>query len=341
MKILKRSFPYIIAEMSANHAGNLNTALEITQQAYAAGANCLKTQTYTADSLTIDCQKESFQIKNGLWKSQYLYQLYKDASTPWEWQPIIKKKCDELGMDFLSTPFDTTGVDFLEELGVSAYKIASFEIVDLPLIEYVAAKGKTMFLSCGMATVDEIWDAIHTCEKVGNTDIFLLKCCSEYPAKNSNMHLSTIKDMQEIFRYPVGLSDHSIGSLSSIIACSLDACVIEKHFCLSRKQNTPDSAFSMEPMEFKAMVDQIRQVEVIKGTPMFGPSSSELASMVFRRSVFAVQDIMPGEKFSRENIRIIRPGFGIAPKYYDQLLGHSSKRRIQRGDPIVESDLDI
>lgn len=340
MKSAKLSSPYVIAEMSSNHGGQLKTALEIVEQAYAAGANCLKTQAYTADSLTIDCKKESFKIKNGLWESQYLYQLYENAYTPWEWQPIIKAKCDALGMDYLSTPFDTTGVDFLEGLGVSAYKIASFELVDLPLIAYAAAKKKTMFLSCGMATVDEIWDAIRACEQVGNSDIILLKCCSEYPAEYNNMHLSTIRDMQQTFQFPVGLSDHSMGSLSAIIACSLDACVIEKHFCLSRSQNTPDSAFSMEPAEFKYMVEQIRQVEHIKGTPMYGPSGSEITSMVFRRSIFAIRDILPGEKFTTENIRVIRPGYGIAPKYYSQLLGCTSKRSIQRGDPIVEADLE-
>lgn len=340
MKTTNNSTTYIIAEMSANHGGNLKKALEIVEKAYAAGANCLKTQTYTADSLTIDCQKECFQIKNGLWKSQYLYQLYETAYTPWEWQSIIKEKCDTLGMDFLSTPFDTAGVDLLDDLGVSAYKIASFELVDLPLIAYAAAKKKTMFLSCGMATVDEIWDAIRACEQVGNTDIVLMKCCSEYPAEYGNMHLSTIKDMQQTFQYPVGLSDHGLGTMSSIIACSLDACVIEKHFCLSRSQNTPDSAFSLEPAEFKLMVEQIRQVELIKGTPMYGPSNSEITSMVFRRSIFAVRDILPGEEFTPENIRIIRPGYGIAPKYYSQLLGRTSKRSIQRGDPIVDSDLE-
>lgn len=340
MKTRDNTSPYIIAEMSANHGGDLKTALKIVEEAYLAGANCLKTQTYTADSLTIDCQKESFRIQNGLWESQYLYQLYENAYTPWEWQPIIKEKCDALGIDFLSTPFDTAGVDFLEGLNVSAYKIASFELVDLPLIAYTAAKKKTMYLSCGMATLDEIWEAIRACEQAGNTDIVLLKCCSEYPADYKNMHLSTIKDMQQIFQYPVGLSDHSLGALSSIIACALDACVIEKHFCLSRSQNTPDSAFSMEPAEFKSMVEQIRQVEIIKGSPLFGPSSSEISSLVFRRSIFAVRDISQGEEFTPENIRIIRPGYGIAPKYFNQLLGQTSKRNIQCGDPIIDSDLE-
>ena len=340
MNNMKNTSTYMIAEMSANHGGNLKTALEIVEQAHYAGADCLKTQTYTADSLTIDCKNDYFRIKNGLWDSQYLYQLYETAFTPWKWQPIIKEKCDKLGMDYLSTPFDEASVDFLDGIGVSAYKIASFELVDIPLISYAAAKKKTMFLSCGMATIDEIWDAIRACEQAGNTDIILLKCCSEYPAKYYNMHLSTINDMQQIFQYPVGLSDHSLGPLSSIVACSLGAVVIEKHFCLSRHLNTPDSAFSMEPEEFKALVDQIRQVEEIKGAPLFGPSSSEATSMVFRRSIFAVKDIMPGERFTSENIRIIRPGFGIAPKNYNQIIGRLSKRYIQRGTPIIDADLE-
>ena len=245
---------YVIAEMSANHAGKLENALEIVRQAAEAGADCVKIQTYTADTMTIDCDNEYFRIKGGLWDGYKLYDLYRDAGTPWEWQERIKEECEACGVDFLSTPFDRTAVDFLEGIGCEAYKIASFELVDIPLIEYAASKGKPMIISCGMGGVEEIQDAVAACRRQGNEQVVLLKCCSEYPANYDDMNFATITDMRERFGVPVGLSDHSMGSIGAVVGVSLGAQVVEKHFCLSRAIKNPDSEFSMEPAEFAAMV---------------------------------------------------------------------------------------
>lgn len=331
---------YIIAEMSANHGGSLDHALKIVKEAKKAGADCLKLQTYTADTLTLNCFNDYFKIHNGLWDEQYLYELYRTAATPWEWQPVIKKECEHVGLDFLSTPFDHTAVDFLCDLNVNAFKIASFEIVDLPLISYAASKGKTMILSCGMASKEEIQEALNTCKAAGNEDVILLKCCSEYPAQPEHMNLSTITDMRREYEVPIGLSDHSMGHLSALIACSLGACVIEKHFCLDRSIDTADSKFSMNPQEFSDMVQAIREVETAMGDVYYGVSATEVDSIIFRKSVFAAEDILPGESFTRKNIRIIRPGYGIAPKYYEKLLNRTAKREIKFGEPIQQIDLE-
>ncbi len=329
---------YTIAEMSANHSGKLENALAIVRAARDAGADCLKIQTYTADTLTIDCDNEYFRIHGGLWDGRTLYDLYQEAYTPWDWQPEIKRECETLGLDFLSTPFDASSVDFLEAMDVSAYKIASFELVDIPLIEYAASKGKPMILSCGMASPEEIQDALDACKRVGNSQIVLLKCCSEYPANEADMHLATIADMQNRFGVPVGLSDHSMGPLAAVVAVSLGACVVEKHFCLSRAQKNPDSAFSMEPDEFREMVDQIRRAATIRGEATYALTASEQASTAFRRSVFAVRDIAAGEAFTLENTRVIRPGNGLAPKRRDALLLRQATRDIRRGEPILPQD---
>ncbi len=240
---------YVIAEMSANHGGNINNALKIVRQVAEAGANCLKTQTYTADSLTIDCDSDYFKIKGGLWDGCKLYDLYREAMTPYEWQPAIKEECEKYGIDYLSTPFDFEAVDFLEEIGISAYKIASFELVDLPLIEYIAKKNKPIILSCGMGSVQEIQEAINTCRRFGNEQIVLLKCCSEYPAIWEDMHLGNIQDMKSRFGIPVGLSDHSPGSIAAVVGVSVGACVIEKHVKLPGVESA-DSDFSMEIQDF-------------------------------------------------------------------------------------------
>ena len=311
---------YVIAEMSANHAGKLENALEIVRQAAQAGADCVKIQTYTADTITIDCDNEYFQIHGGLWDGYKLYDLYKDAGTPWEWQERIKRECKACGVDFLSTPFDPTAVDFLEGIGCEAYKIASFELVDIPLIEYAASKGKPMVLSCGMGSVEEIQDALDACRRMGNDQVVLLKCCSEYPANWEDMHLANIPDMARRFQVPVGLSDHSMGSLAAVVGVSLGACVVEKHVCLSRAIKNPDSEFSMEMPEFARMVRDIRDAERIRGTAFYGPAPGE-TDIKFRRSLFAVRDIKAGEPFTAENVRSIRPGQGLPPKYYQTLLG--------------------
>lgn len=330
---------YVIAEMSANHAGKLENALEIVRQAAEAGADCVKIQTYTADTMTIDCDNEYFRIKGGLWDGYKLYDLYRDAGTPWEWQERIKEECEACGVDFLSTPFDRTAVDFLEGIGCEAYKIASFELVDIPLIEYAASKGKPMIISCGMGVVEEIQDAVAACRRQGNEQVVLLKCCSEYPANYDDMNFATITDMRERFGVPVGLSDHSMGSIGAVVGVSLGAQVVEKHFCLSRAIKNPDSEFSMEPAEFAAMVRDIRDAVRIRGQVTYELTESEKASTVFRRSVFAVQDIQKGEQFTTENIRCIRPGYGLFPKGFYKLLGAQSAQEIKRGMPITDEDI--
>ncbi len=331
---------YIIAEMSGNHAGSLERAKEIIHKAKEAGADCIKIQTYTPDTLTINCNNEYFNIKDGTWDGENLYSLYGKAYTPWEWQPELKKEADMVGIDFLSTPFDTTAVDFLEEMGLSFYKIASFEIVDLPLIRYVASKKKPMIISTGMASAEEIREALEAAYSVGNHDIVLLKCSSAYPANPSEMNLLTIPDMKEKFKVPVGLSDHSMGGFSATLAVALGAKVIEKHFCLGREIENPDASFSMTPEEFSEMVKAVRKAEEALGTPTYKVTKQEENSIVFRRSIFAAKDIKAGEKLSDDNVRIIRPGYGIKPKYIDDILGMTVKEDIPYGHPIAFEQIE-
>jgi len=330
---------YFIAEMSANHGGSIDTALEIVRRAAGAGADCLKIQTYTADSLTIDCDNEFFKIKGGLWGGDNLYNLYSNANTPYEWHQAIKDECGKCGIDFLSTPFDNEGVDFLEGLGVEAYKIASFELVDLPLIEYTASKGKPMIISTGMASIDEIQEALDTCKSVGNEQIVFLKCCSEYPAPWADMHLGNIPDMRERFGLPIGLSDHSAGSLGAVVGATLGACVIEKHVKIDEVESA-DAAFSMTIEEYGQMVQDVKNARLIAMGPDYSLTEGEKSSTVFRRSIFAVKDIEVGDCFTEENVRIIRPGYGIKPKYYKELLGKVSKRTIKRGEPIEVKEIE-
>ena len=336
-----RTGVYVIAEMSANHAGKLENALEIVRQAKQAGADCLKIQTYTADTLTLDCDNEYFRIQGGLWDGYTLHDLYQEAYTPWEWQPIIKAECDKEGIDFLSTPFDKTAVDFLEEMGCEAYKIASFELVDIPLIEYAASKEKPMIISCGMGSLEEIGDAVNACHRVGNDQMVLLKCCSEYPANWDDMHLANIPDMKERFGVPVGLSDHSLGGLAAVVGVSLGASVVEKHVCLSRRIKNPDSEFSMEMEEFARMVEDVRAAKRIMQGPDYTLTKREQSSMIFRRSLFAIKDIQPGEKFTPENVASKRPGYGIKPKLSDMLFKRRAARFIERGQPIRPEDLGL
>ena len=331
---LQNGKTYIIAEMSANHAQDLSIALKMVEEAKTAGADCLKTQTYTADTLTIKCEKKDFLIDEGLWKGKTLHDLYNSAHMPWEWNIEILKKCKEVGIDFLSTAFDKTSVDFLVDLGVEAIKIASFEMVDIPLIKYAASKGKTMILSCGMCSKDEICQSIQACHSVGNTDIILMKCSSEYPAEPKNLNLQTIIDMKSRFQYPIGFSDHSLGSVSSIVAVGLGAVVLEKHFCLDKKISTADVAFSMDPREFSEFV-----AEQTVGKTYYGISEKEKASLVFRRSLYAVKEIKPGDVFSEKNVRSIRPGYGISPAYQEMLIGKSAKRMVNAGEAIVWDDI--
>lgn len=329
---------YIIAEMSANHGGNLDNALKIAEEAKAAGADCLKLQTYTADTLTINCSDELFKIKGGLWDGYTYYELYKEASTPWEWHRAIKDKCVELGLDFLSTPFDKTSVDFLEELGIEFYKIASFELVDIPLIEYAASKGKPMVMSCGMASIEEIEEAVQACRSQGNNQIVLLKCCSQYPAAFEDMKLALIQDMKERFQLPVGLSDHSEGSLAPVMAVALGAKVIEKHVCLNKEIESPDMGFSMTMPEFRKMVTDVRNACTILGSPSYELTDSEKRQLKSRRSLFAVRDIAEGEGFTPENMKSIRPSDGVKPKYYDELIGKKAKYTYKFGEPIRQDE---
>lgn len=331
---------YTIAEMSANHAGNLDYALKTVEAAKNAGADCLKIQTYTADTMTIDCDNDYFKIKEGLWEGYTLYDLYSEASMPWEWQGKIKEKCDQVGIDFLSTPFDQSSVDFLENLEVEFYKVASFELVDIPLIEYIASKGKPMIISTGMGSVEEIEDAVNACKSQGNEQIVLLKCTSEYPASYEDMNLLTISDMQKRFGVMIGLSDHSMGSLAPVVAVALGAQVIEKHFCVDRAIKTADSSFSMMPDEFKQMVEDVQNAQKIRGVANYQLSEKEKSNLKFRRSVFTVKDIDKGEYITGENTRVIRPGYGIKPIKYKEVLGKKTNVKIKRGTPIAEEWID-
>ncbi len=325
---------YMIAEMSANHAGSLERAKEIIHAAAESGADCIKVQTYTPDTLTIDCSNSYFQVKNGTWEGENLYQLYGKGYMPWEWQGILQEEARKAGIDFLSTPFDKTSVDFLEELGVAFYKIASFEMVDLPLVEYVASKGKPVILSTGLATLEEIHEAVDAVYSTGNRQLALLRCSSVYPADPERMNLSTIRDMVKQFGIPIGLSDHSLGTISAVTAVGLGAKIIEKHFCISREIENPDASFSMTPGEYRDMVTQIRMAEKAIGQPSYGVAEEEKSSMVFRRSIFAVKDIAKGETLTEENIRIIRPGYGLKPKYYRDICGMKADRDLERGTPL-------
>lgn len=325
---------YIIAEMSANHAGSLSRAKEIIHAAKEAGANCIKIQTYTPDTMTIDCDNKYFQITKGTWKGENLYKLYQKAFTPWEWQAELKEEADKIGIDFFSTPFDKTSVDFLESIGMEFYKVASFELVDIPLIEYIASKQKPIIMSTGMGTLEEIEEAVHAVHNQGNNNLALLKCSSAYPAITSNMNLKTMVDMKKKFNLPVGLSDHSMGSLGAVTAVAMGASIIEKHFCISRDISNPDSSFSMEVSEFKKMVEDIRNVELAIGKVSYGPSEQEKENVSFRRSIFVVEDIEKGELLTEKNTRIIRPSFGLEPKYYSKVLSMSANTNISKGTPL-------
>ncbi len=334
-KEIGAGFPaYVIAEMSANHAGSLARAKEIIHAAKESGADCIKIQTYTPDTMTIDCDNDYFKISEGTWDGENLYHLYEKAYTPWEWQQELKEEAEKAGLDFLSTPFDKTSVDFLEELGVECYKIASFELVDLPLISYIAAKGKPIIMSTGMSTLGEIEQAVQTIKNAGNSQFALLRCASAYPAITDDMNLKTMQNMEQIFQVPVGLSDHSMGSVGAVTAVALGAKIVEKHFCLDRSIVNPDCSFSMNPAEFTQMVKDIRQAERAIGTVKYGVSKQEESNIVFRRSIFCVQDIKEGEKLTEENVRVIRPGYGLEPKYYPQVLGQRALRDIKRGTPL-------
>lgn len=326
---------YVVAEMSANHGLKMDRAVEIVRAARAAGSDAIKLQTYTPDTITIDCEAEPFLIgKGSLWKGRRLYELYGEAFTPREWQGKLKAAAEDLGLDCFSTPFDTTAVDFLEQLGVPAHKIASFELVDTALLKRVAATGKPVILSTGMATLAEIDEAVRTLREGGCKDLALLKCTSAYPAPPEEMNLRTIPHLAEAFGVPVGLSDHTLGIAVPVAAVALGACIIEKHFTLRRADGGPDATFSLEPAEFKVMVAAIRETEKALGCVNYEVTEREAASRVFRRSLFAVEDVKAGEPFTAKNMRSIRPGHGLPPKYRDVVLGARATRDVARGTPV-------
>ena len=326
---------YIIAEMSANHNQDLDQAVKIIEAAKEAGADAIKLQTYTPDTLTIDCDNEYFQIKGTLWDGRKLYELYGEAYTPWDWQPKLKQLANELGLDFFSTAYDETAVDFLEDMNVPAYKVASFENVDLPLLRRIAQAGKPIIMSTGMATLAEIDEAVRTIREAGGSQLALLKCTSAYPAPPEEMNLRTIPHLAEAFNVPVGLSDHTLDIAVPVAAVALGACIIEKHFTLSRATPGPDTAFALEPHEFKAMVKAVRTAEKAPGTVHYGVSEREAGSRAFRRSLFVVQDMKAGEMFTLENLRSIRPGYGLHTRHLKEVIGRYASRDIKRGTPLT------
>lgn len=324
---------YIIAEMSANHNQQFEKAAQIIEAAKDAGADAIKLQTYTPETITLDVKNQYFQVSGTIWEGKNLFELYGEAFTPWEWQPKLKEIADKFGIDLFSTPFDPTAVDFLEEMKVPAHKIASFELVDIPLIEKVASTGKPIIMSTGMASLEEIDEAVQIIRKHG-AEFALLKCVSAYPALPEDMNLRTIPHMMKTFNVPVGLSDHSMGSEVAIAAVAQGACIIEKHFTLSRNDPGPDSSFSMEPDEFKQMVASIRTVEKALGNVSYELSESQKISKAYRRSLFVTEDIREGERFTSENVRSIRPGHGLHPRYLKEVIGRVASRDIHRGTPL-------
>ena len=325
----------IIAELSANHKQDIELAKDTIYAMKESGAEAVKLQTYTPDTMTIDCNNEYFQIKQGtLWDGKTFYELYQEAYTPWEWHYELKELAEKLGLIFFSTPFDKTAVDFLEELDVPAYKIASFEITDIPLIEYAASKGKPMIISTGIATLCDIQEAVEACKRVGNDQIILLKCTSAYPAPLEEVNLKTIPNMVETFNCIVGLSDHTLEISVPVAAVALGAKVIEKHFILSKDINTPDRDFSLTPEEFKEMVKAIREVEKALGKVSYELTEKMKRGREFSRSLFVVKDVKAGEVFNEENVRSIRPGYGLHPKFLKDVIGRRAKKDIKRGTPL-------
>lgn len=325
---------YIVAEMSANHNQDYQKAVKIIEAAKESGADAIKLQTYTPDTITLDVRNEYFKVSGTIWEGKNLYDLYKEAHTPWEWQPKLKKIANDLWLDLFSTPFDFSAVNFLEEMDVPAYKIASFELVDIPLIQKIAATGKPIIMSTGMAKLAEIEEAVQTIRNSGNGQLALLKCVSSYPAPAEEMNLRTIPHLKETFDVVAGLSDHTMGSEVAIAAVALGASIIEKHFTLSRNDPGPDSSFSMEPAEFKEMVNSIRIAEKALGKVSYKLSENQQVSRVFRRSLFVAEDIKAGEQFTKENVRSVRPGHGLHPRYLHDVIGRVSRCDIQKGTPL-------
>jgi len=336
-----KSKVFIIAELSANHNGDLQVALETVRAAKRAGADAIKLQTYTAKTMTIDCKNDFFMIKQDTaWDGEYLYDLYKRAYTPWEWHKDIYDLAKEEGLICFSSPFDNSAVDLLEELNSPIYKIASFEITDIPLIEYTASKGKPMIISTGIADIKDIELAIETCKKVGNTDITILKCTSAYPADPKDANLLTIPDIKSKFGVKVGLSDHTMGIEGPVVAVALGATVIEKHFILDKNIGGPDAHFSLDEKEFTEMVKAVKIAESMMGKVDYEMTEKKKKSRQFSRSLFVVEDVKKGDVLTKENVRSIRPGFGLHPKYLSEIIGKEFNQDIVKGTPLSLKDID-
>lgn len=326
---------YVIAELSANHNHCFDRAEALVRAAAEAGADAVKLQTYTADTLTIDCDNEYFRISGTLWDGRTLYDLYREAHTPWEWHAPLQKLANSLGLDFFSTPFDASAVDFLETLNVPLHKVASFELVDTPLLKKIASTAKPVIMSTGMASLAEIDEAVKTLRQNGSGPLTLLKCTSAYPAPPKEINLNTIPLLSQIFDCPAGLSDHTLGSAVAVGAVALGARVIEKHLTLSRADEGPDGAFSMEPEEFRQMARDIRTLEKALGRISFELTEKEMESRAFRRSLFVVEDMLAGEIFTEKNVRCIRPGYGLHPRYLKEIIRHRASSDIKKGTPLA------
>lgn len=326
--------PFIIAELSANHNGSLQRALETITIAQRCGADAIKLQTYTADTMTIDCDAPDFMIKGGLWDGYKLYDLYKWAETPYEWHQAMFEHARKLGITVFSTPFDETAVDLLESLQTPAYKIASFEVVDLPLVRYVASTGKPIIMSTGMASEEEIEEAVTTAREAGCKDLILLHCISSYPAPIEQANLRQIAELSRRFGVPAGLSDHTMGTTASVAAVALGACVIEKHFTLSRADKGPDSEFSLEPDELQRLCADAKDAWLALGSPGFARQEAEAGSKVFRRSLYFVKDLPAGHVIGPEDIRRIRPGMGLAPRFFDEVIGQQLTHSVNCGQAV-------
>lgn len=326
---------FIIAELSANHGNDINIAKRTIKVAKESGADAIKLQTYTADTLTIDCDNEYFKLNSGtIWDGRTLYDLYSEAYTPWEWHKELMEYANSIGLIFFSTPFDKSAVDFLEELNVPVYKVASFEIMDIPLIEYIASKGKPIIMSTGVSSLSDIEEAVNACKRMGNNQIILLKCTSSYPAKAEEANLKTIPNMKETFGVEVGLSDHTLGITVPIVSVALGAKIIEKHFILDKSIGGPDASFSLDPYEFKQMVDAVRVAEKSLGKVDYSMDEKKQNNRLLGRSLFVVKDIKAGETITEEIIRSIRPVYGLKPKYYYGVIGKTAKKDIDRGTPL-------
>jgi len=327
--------PYVVCELSGNHNGSLDRALQLLEAAAATGADALKIQSYTPDTITIDHDGPGFRIEGGLWNGRTLYDLYDEAQTPFEWHEALFHRARELGVTLFSTPFDESAVDLLEELGAPAYKIASFEAIDLPLIGYVASKRKPMIISTGMANLGEIEEAVRTARENGCDEIVLLHCVSSYPAPDEQSNVRTVADLAERFDVVSGLSDHTFGSAVAVASIALGGCVVEKHFTLARADGGPDSTFSLEPDEFKSLVEDCKRAWRALGKATYDLQGCERGSVAFRRSLYVVRDVATGDELTRENVRSIRPGYGLPPKHLPEVLGRRAARDLRRGEPLA------